>query len=318
MFVIFLTFTGAFFIVNETKQAIVLQFGEPRQLITKPGLQFKIPFIQDAVYLDRRMLNLDPQPEEMILSDQKRIIVDSFARYKIIDPLKFFQTVRNEATFSDRFGRIINAAVRGVIAQYSLTSLLSEERIEIMNAIQNQVKSNEKAFGVEIIDIRIGRTDLTEQVSNNVFQRMRSERDKEANLLRAEGEELSKEIKASADRQQTVIIAEAERTSSILFNDRMFVKAGNDKKGDGYASFLAHLAGSNPLSGGKSANLDDETVAKEYKKYTDILLAANGQAENNVLNMDDPAFESAKWKASNDGEDWNIKYLDSSWVNELY
>ena len=132
-FVIFLTVTGAFFVVNETKQAIVLQFGEPRQLINEPGLQFKVPFIQDAVYLDRRMLNLDPQPEEMILSDQKRIIVDSFARYKIIDPLKFFQTVRNETTFSDRFGRIINAAVRGVIAQYSLTSLLSEERVKIMN-----------------------------------------------------------------------------------------------------------------------------------------------------------------------------------------
>ena len=215
-FVIFLTVTGAFFVVNETKQAIVLQFGEPRQLINEPGLQFKVPFIQDAVYLDRRMLNLDPQPEEMILSDQKRIIVDSFARYKIIDPLKFFQTVRNETTFSDRFGRIINAAVRGVIAQYSLTSLLSEERVKIMNKIQTQVKLNEKDFGVEILDIRIGRTDLTEQVSNNVFQRMRSERDKEANLLRAEGEELSKEITASADRQQTVIIAEAERTSSIL------------------------------------------------------------------------------------------------------
>ncbi len=215
-FVIFLTVTGAFFVVNETKQAIVLQFGEPRQLINEPGLQFKVPFIQDAVYLDRRMLNLDPQPEEMILSDQKRIIVDSFARYKIIDPLKFFQTVRNETTFSDRFGRIINAAVRGVIAQYSLTSLLSEERVKIMNKIQTQVKLNEMDFGVEILDIRIGRTDLTEQVSNNVFQRMRSERDKEANLLRAEGEELSKEITASADRQQTVIIAEAERTSSIL------------------------------------------------------------------------------------------------------
>ena len=216
LFIIFLTFTGAFFIVNETKQAIVLQFGEPRQLITKPGLQFKIPFIQDAVFLDRRMLNLDPQPEEMILSDQKRIVVDSFARYKITDPLKFFQTVRNETTFSDRFGRIINAAVRGEIAQYSLTTLLSAERVKIMNAIQTQVKANEKAFGVDIIDIRIGRTDLTEQVSNNVFQRMRSERDREANLLRAEGEELSKEIVASADRQQTVIIAEAERTSSIL------------------------------------------------------------------------------------------------------
>jgi len=216
LFIVFLTFTGAFFIVNETKQAIVLQFGEPRQVISKPGLQFKIPFIQDVVFLDRRMLNLDPQPEEMILSDQKRIVVDSFARYKIDDPLKFFQTVRNEITFSDRFGRIINAAVRGVIAQYSLASLLSAERINIMNAIQKQIRSNEQAFGVNIIDIRIGRTDLTEQVSNNVFQRMRSERDREANLLRAEGEELSKNITASADRQQTVIIAEAERTSSIL------------------------------------------------------------------------------------------------------
>ena len=216
LFIAFLTFTGAFFIVNETKQAIVLQFGEPRQVISEPGLQFKIPFIQDAVFLDSRMLNLDPQPEEMILSDQKRIIVDSFARYRIVDPLKFFQTVRNEATFSDRFGRIINASVRGVIAQYPLSSLLSEDRSKIMSSIQRIVTDEEGSYGVEIIDIRIGRTDLTEQVSNNVYQRMISERDKEANLLRAEGQELSKEIVASADRQQTVILASAQRTSSIL------------------------------------------------------------------------------------------------------
>ena len=232
IFIAFLTFTGAFFIVNETKQAIVLQFGEPRQVISKPGLQFKIPFIQDAVFLDSRMLNLDPQPEEMILSDQKRIIVDSFARYRIVDPLKFFQTVRNEATFSDRFGRIINAAVRGVIAQYSLASLLSEDRATIMGSIQVIIKNEEKSFGVQIIDIRIGRTDLTEQVSNNVYQRMRSERDKEANLLRAEGEELSKEIRASADRQQTVIVAEAERTSSILRGEGDALK--NKILGDAY------------------------------------------------------------------------------------
>ena len=232
IFIAFLTFTGAFFIVNETKQAIVLQFGEPRQVISKPGLQFKIPFIQDAVFLDSRMLNLDPQPEEMILSDQKRIIVDSFARYRITDPLKFFQTVRNEATFSDRFGRIINAAVRGVIAQYSLASLLSEDRATIMASIQVIIKNEEKSFGVQIIDIRIGRTDLTEQVSNNVYQRMRSERDKEANLLRAEGEELSKEIRASADRQQTVIVAEAERTSSILRGEGDALK--NKILGDAY------------------------------------------------------------------------------------
>ena len=232
LFVVFLTITGAFFIVNETKQAIVLQFGEPRQVISEPGLQFKVPFIQDAVFLDRRMLNLDPQPEEMILSDQKRIIVDSFARYRIIDPLKFFQTVRNEATFSDRFGRIINASVRGVIAQYSLSSLLSKDRSSIMASIQSQVTNEGKSFGVDIIDIRIGRTDLTEQVSNNVYQRMRSERDKEANLLRAEGEELSKEIRASADRQQTVIVAEAERTSSILRGEGDALK--NKILGDAY------------------------------------------------------------------------------------
>ena len=215
-FIGFLTLTGAFFVVQEWKQAIVLQFGEPRQVITEPGLKFKIPFVQDAIFFDRRMLNLDPVPEEMILSDQKRIIVDSFARYIITDPLKFFQTVRNETTFSDRFGRILNAAVRGVIAQYPLTTLLSGERDNIMRIIESQVIMNEKNFGIKIMDIRIGRTDLTEQVANNVYQRMRSEREKEANLLRAEGEELSKEIKASANRQKTVIIAEAERTSSIL------------------------------------------------------------------------------------------------------
>jgi membrane protease subunit HflC len=233
LFIAFLTFTGAFFVVNETKQAIVLQFGEPRQVISKPGLQFKIPFIQDAIFLDSRMLNLDPQPEEMILSDQKRIIVDSFARYKIVDPLKFFQTVRNEATFSDRFGRIINAAVRGIIAQYSLSSLLSEDRSKIMSSIQSTVKNEEASFGVQIIDIRIGRTDLTEQVSNNVYQRMISERDKEANLLRAEGQELSKEIVASADRQQTVIVAEAQRTSSILRGEGDALK--NKILGDAYS-----------------------------------------------------------------------------------
>ena len=216
LFIGFLTFTGAFFIVQEWKQAIVLQFGEPRQVIDEPGLKFKIPFIQDAIFFDRRMLNLDPQPEEMILSDQKRIIVDSFARYKIIDPLKFFQTVRNETNFSDRFGRILNAAVRGVIAQYPLIALLSDERDTIMSTIQSQVTRNQVNYGIEILDVRIGRTDLTEQVANNVYQRMRSEREKEANLLRAEGEELSTKIKASAERQKTVIIAGAERTSSIL------------------------------------------------------------------------------------------------------
>ena len=215
-FALFLTLSGAVFVVNQTQQALVLQFGDPRQKHVEPGLKFKIPFINDVVYYDTRTLNLDPQPEEMILSDQKRIIVDSFARYRIDDPLKFFQTVRNEVTFADRFGRILNASVRGVIAKYSLISLLSADRDRIMNSIQEIVVSNESNYGIKIIDIRIGRTDLTEEVSNNVFQRMRSEREKEANLLRAEGSEISQEIRASADRQKVVILAEAQRKSSIL------------------------------------------------------------------------------------------------------
>jgi membrane protease subunit HflC len=216
---VFLTVSGSMFIVSQTQQALVLQFGDPKRTIIEPGLKFKIPFINDVVFYDTRVLNLDPRPEEMILSDQKRIIVDSFARYVIKDPLKFFQTVRNEVTFGDRFGRILNASVRGVIAKYSLNDLLSTDRIEIMNSVQKQVVSNETDYGISIIDIRIGRTDLTEEVSTNVYQRMISERQKEANLLRAEGSEISLEIRASADKQKTVILAEADRISSILHGE---------------------------------------------------------------------------------------------------
>ena len=216
---LFLTVSGSMFIVSQTQQALVLQFGDPKRTIIEPGLKFKIPFINDVVFYDTRVLNLDPRPEEMILSDQKRIIVDSFARYVIEDPLKFFQTVRNEVTFGDRFGRILNASVRGVIAKYSLNDLLSIERIQIMNSVQKQVVSNEKDYGIKIIDIRVGRTDLTEEVSANVYQRMISERQKESNLLRAEGSEISLEIRASADRQKTVILAEADRISSILHGE---------------------------------------------------------------------------------------------------
>jgi len=216
---LFLTVSGSMFIVSQTQQALVLQFGDPKRTIIEPGLKFKIPFINDVVFYDTRVLNLDPRPEEMILSDQKRIIVDSFARYVIEDPLKFFQTVRNEVTFGDRFGRILNASVRGVIAKYSLNDLLSIERIQIMNSVQKQVVSNEKDYGIKIIDIRVGRTDLTEEVSTNVYQRMISERQKESNLLRAEGSEISLEIRASADRQKTVILAEADRISSILHGE---------------------------------------------------------------------------------------------------
>ena len=214
-FFIMLT-SGFFFVVDQTKQAIVLQFGEPRTIHQTPGLKFKLPFIQNVVLYDSRVLNLDPAQEEVILRDQKRVVVDTIVRYQIKDPLKFFQTTRNELALTDRYGRIINAAVRGIIAQYYLNDLLAETRNQIMSEILTNVKEDEGLFGIEIIDLRLKRTELTTEVQGNVFDRMRTEREREANLLRAEGQEISQRIKATADRQKIEIVAEAEKQSNIL------------------------------------------------------------------------------------------------------
>jgi membrane protease subunit HflC len=213
-FIIFAS--GFFFVVDQTKQVLVLQFGEPRAVHQTPGLKFKLPFIQNVVYYDSRVLNLDPAQEEVILRDQKRIVVDAIVRYMINDPLKFFQTTRTELALNDRLGRIINSSVRGVIVQYELNDLLSEKRNDIMAEIFENVREDQDNFGIEIVDLRLKRTDLTAEVQSNVFDRMRTEREREANLLRAEGQELSQKIKATADREKIEIIAEAEKQSNIL------------------------------------------------------------------------------------------------------
>ena len=214
-FTIMLT-TGFFFVVDQTKQVIVLQFGEPKAVHQTPGLKFKLPFIQNVVYYDSRVLNLDPAQEEVILRDQKRVVVDTIVRYVIKDPLKFFQTTRTELALIDRLGRIINSSVRGVISQYYLNDLLSETRNKIMAEILINVKEDEKNFGIEIVDLRLKRTELTNEVQSNVFDRMKTEREREANLLRAEGQEISQKIKATADRQKIEIVAEADKQSNIL------------------------------------------------------------------------------------------------------
>ena len=214
-FTIMLT-TGFFFVVDQTKQVIVLQFGEPKAVYQTPGLKFKLPFIQNVVYYDSRVLNLDPAQEEVILRDQKRVVVDTIVRYVIKDPLKFFQTTRTELALIDRLGRIINSSVRGVISQYYLNDLLSETRNKIMAEILINVKEDEKNFGIEIVDLRLKRTELTNEVQSNVFDRMKTEREREANLLRAEGQEVSQKIKATADRQKIEIVAEADKQSNIL------------------------------------------------------------------------------------------------------
>lgn len=208
--------SSALFTVNEAQQALVLQFGEPRRVIQDPGLKVKIPFIQEVRILDRRVLDLDPPVEQVILADQKRLDVDAFARYRIHDPLRFYQTAGTEAVAETRLNSIVNSALRRVLGNVTVLAVLSDERARIMTDIKGQVNDEAKRFGIEIVDVRIRRADLPEETSQSIFARMRSEREREASEARAQGQEQSQQIKSRAERERTVIIAEAQRDAQIL------------------------------------------------------------------------------------------------------
>ena len=199
------------FIVKEVNQAIVLQFGDPKRIILKPGLNFKLPFIQNVVFLDKRILNLDAPPAEVIASDQKRLIVDAFARFKIVDPLKFYISVGNERVARSRLSTIINSRIRSVLGTQRLQTLLSEERTKQMALIQRGVNVEAEKFGISIVDVRIKRADLPPANSDAIYRRMQTEREREAKEFRATGEEEAQKIRADAEKTRTVIIAEAKR-----------------------------------------------------------------------------------------------------------
>ena len=207
--------SASLFTVHQTQQALILQFGNPVRVITEPGLKFKLPFVQNVRYYDRRILDLDPPAQEIILNDQKRINVDSFVRYKIINPLEFLKTAQTDANFRQIFGGRLNAAVRSEVGKVLLGDMLSNKRDDVMGLITGQLKKQAPQFGIEVIDVRIGRTDLPETTSQSVYNRMRSQRIAEAAKLRAQGAELKAKIQADADRKRTVILAEAEKNSQI-------------------------------------------------------------------------------------------------------
>ena len=204
------------FIVKEVNQAIVLQFGDPKKIITKPGLNFKLPFIQNVVFLDKRILNLDAPPEEVIASDQKRLIVDAFARFQIIDPLKFYISVGNERVARSRLSTIINSRIRSVLGTQRLQTLLSEDRTKQMSLIQEGVNREAEKFGIKIIDVRIKRADLPQANSDAIFARMQTERNREAKEFRAKGAEMAVTITSTADKEVTVILADAQKKSEIM------------------------------------------------------------------------------------------------------
>ena len=204
------------FVVKEVNQAIVLQFGDPKKIILKPGLNFKIPFIQNVVFLDKRILNLDTPPEEVIASDQKRLIVDAFARFQIVDPLKFYISVGNERVARSRLATIINSRIRNVLGQQELQTLLSQDRSKQMALIQEGVNNEAENFGIKIVDVRIKRADLPQANSDAIFRRMQTEREREAKEFRAKGAEMAITITSTADKEVTVILAEAEKKSEIM------------------------------------------------------------------------------------------------------
>jgi len=206
----------SFFVVKEINQAIVLQFGDPKRVIAKPGLQVKIPFIQNVVFLDRRILSLDPAPEEVIASDQKRLIVDAYARFKIVDPLKFYVSVGNEMVARSRLATIINSRLRSVLGKHSLATLLSEDRTKQMAIIQDGVNNEAEKFGITIIDIRIKRADLPQANSEAIYKRMQTEREREAKQFRARGAEMAVTITSTADKEVTVLLANAKKKSEIM------------------------------------------------------------------------------------------------------
>lgn len=207
------------YIVYQPEQAIVLQFGEPMRVVQDAGLKFKIPFIQKVVFYDKRLLNLDPPAQEVVLNDKKRLDVDSFTRYRIVDPLKFYQTVRTEYQAQSKLEEIVNSSVRKVLGRCTLTELLSEQRTKIMSDISSTVKHDAEAIGVNVADVRIRRADLPIEVMQAINARMKTERERDAKEFRAKGQQEAQNIRATADKEAAIIIAEAEKKAQLTRGD---------------------------------------------------------------------------------------------------
>lgn len=204
------------FTVKQTESAIVVRFGEPIRVIKEPGLKMKTPFMEDVLFFDNRLLDIELSELEITLGDRRRIIVDAFGRYKITDPLLFFQTVKNEIGVKARLSAIVLGSLRSILGSFELSSLLSDERIKIMENIKNLVNESAKSLGINVIDVRIRRTDLPQQNSDAIFKRMISERQREAKELRAKGQEQSMIIKSEADKEATIMLSEARKKANIL------------------------------------------------------------------------------------------------------
>jgi modulator of FtsH protease HflC len=213
---LFFLLVNSLFIVNEREQAVVFQFGQFKATYREPGLKFKIPLLQNVQLYPKQALQLDPQPQRVVLADKKILIMDSFAYYRISDPLRFFQNLKTEAQAENNIGDRINSTLKEVLSQYPQSDVLSPKRTQIMEQIRKNLNAKISTLGVSLTDVRIGRAELPQETSEAVYARMVTEREREAKQLRAEGEELAQRIRAKADKERTVLLAEAERDAQKI------------------------------------------------------------------------------------------------------
>ena len=224
------------FTVYQTRQAIVVRLGDPVRVVTEPGLNFKMPLIDNVIYIEKRILDLENPAQEVIASDQKRLVVDAFARYRIRDPLRFYQVVGTPEGATSQLSTLLNSALRRVLGESTLTHVVRDDRAQLMSRVREQLDREAQQFGIEVVDVRIRRADLPEQNSQAVYQRMQTERQREAAEFRAQGSQRGQEIRARADRDVTVLVADATNKSEQLRGDgdaernRIFAEAyGRDQ-----------------------------------------------------------------------------------------
>jgi len=242
------------FTVYQTRQALVVRLGDPVRVITEPGLNFKIPMLDSVISVDKRILDLENPAQEVIASDQKRLVVDAFARYRIKDPLRFYQTVGTVERANQQLSILLNSALRRVLGEATLTQVVRDQREQLMARVREQLDNEAQAFGIQVVDVRIRRADLPEQNSQAVYQRMQTERQQEAAQFRAQGSQRSQEIRARADRDVTVLLAEAQskgeqtRGEGDAERNRIFAEAfGRDPDFFAfYRSMQAYEAGLKP------------------------------------------------------------------------
>jgi membrane protease subunit HflC len=259
---------SSLFIVDQTEQALVLQLGQPRQVIRTPGLWVKRPFVENVIYYDKRLLDFEPPPEEVIASEQKRLVVDTYTRYRITNPLLFYQTVNSEVAVRARLSALVSGSLRRVIGNVTLSAVLSAQRAAIMRQIRDEVRVQAKPFGIDVVDVRIRRADLPPENSQAIYARMVSERQQQAAQYRGEGAEAAQTVRAKAERDRTVILAEAQRTAQ---RDR----------GEGDAKAIAIYA--------KAYGQDKQFFAfyRSLQAYRDAL---NGSTTSFVLSPDSGFF----------------------------